>query len=125
MNRSQTLESIRAYLLARRETLRHYIAGELSNLGTDTDEESLDDEAYFIMAASESKEIELIQSALDRFRDGSYGQCESCEKDIPVERLEALPCASLCIDCQKAAEAQPRLYFDASADTETVNEASS
>lgn len=124
MTRSNTLETIRANLLTRRETLRHYIAGELSNLGTDADEESLDDEAYFIMAVSESKEIELIQSALDRFRDGSYGQCEYCEKDIPVKRLEALPCASLCIDCQKAAEAKPRLYFDVSSDAETVNEAS-
>lgn len=42
-----------------------------------------------------------VVKALARIEDGTYGKCERCGKEIPVERLEARPTASLCVDCQK------------------------
>ena len=48
-----------------------------------------------------------VQQALDRIAAGSYGTCARCGKEIPVERLEAYPTASLCIVC-KEAEESPR-----------------
>jgi DnaK suppressor protein len=36
--------------------------------------------------------------------DGTYGTCANCGKKIPVARLEALPHATLCIECQAASE---------------------
>jgi DnaK suppressor protein len=48
-----------------------------------------------------------VQQALERMDTGSYGTCARCSKDIPVERLEAYPTASLCIVC-KEAEESPR-----------------
>ena len=48
-----------------------------------------------------------VQQALERVDAGSYGTCARCGKDIPVERLEAYPTASLCIVC-KEAEESPR-----------------
>lgn len=45
-----------------------------------------------------------IDAALKRVDDGSYGTCANCGREIPAERLEARPWASLCIDCARAAE---------------------
>ena len=44
-----------------------------------------------------------IDSALARIDEGTYGKCESCGQDIPFERLEARPTATLCINCAQAA----------------------
>ena len=45
-----------------------------------------------------------IDSALQRIDDGSYGECTNCSREIPPERLEARPWATLCIDCQRTRE---------------------
>ena len=42
-----------------------------------------------------------IDAALARIEDGTYGTCAVCGKPIAVERLEAIPWASLCIDDQR------------------------
>ncbi len=44
-----------------------------------------------------------VDAALARLDAGTYGSCTSCRKPIAAERLEALPWAALCIDCQRAA----------------------
>lgn len=108
MSREKLISKIQNYLLTRRETLRGYISGELSNLGTDEDYESLDDEAYFVMAATEAKELQQIDAAIERLRSGRFGVCEGCEKPIAEARLKALPCGTLCIDCQRQAESGQR-----------------
>ena len=46
--------------------------------------------------------LAAIDAALTRLDAGTYGSCTSCGKPIPEGRLEALPWAALCIDCQKA-----------------------
>jgi DnaK suppressor protein len=45
-----------------------------------------------------------VQAALQRLDDGKYGTCERCGKEINPRRLEALPYATLCIDCQAIVE---------------------
>lgn len=112
MKRKKLLDELRNFLLTRRETLRRMLDGELSRIGTDEDEESLDDEVYFVNAVSSAKELELIQAAIDRFRHGTYGTCEACERDIPTERLQTLPCAIFCINCQREQESQPRYFVE-------------
>ena len=44
-----------------------------------------------------------VDAALARLTAGTYGRCTSCGNPIAPERLEALPWAALCIDCQRAA----------------------
>ena len=39
-----------------------------------------------------------IDTALARIDDGTYGTCTRCGKEIPVERLEAVPWTTLCIE---------------------------
>jgi DnaK suppressor protein len=46
-----------------------------------------------------------VDKALAKFEDGNYGICESCGQPIDIDRLEALPQATLCMSC-KAAQAK-------------------
>src|SRR3954464_12370626 len=46
--------------------------------------------------------LEAIDAALARLDAGTYGACARCHGAIPAGRLEALPWAALCIDCQKS-----------------------
>lgn len=45
-----------------------------------------------------------IEDALARFSSGSYGKCVHCGQPIAMPRLQAIPWARLCIDCQELAE---------------------
>jgi len=47
--------------------------------------------------------LAAVDAALARLDAGTYGLCESCGNPIAPERLEALPSAALCIDCQRSA----------------------
>ena len=66
------------------------------------------DELNSQLAAAESRELAQIDNALQSIREGSYGVCESCASAIPLARLEAIPYATLCIKCQRAAESEVR-----------------
>ncbi|TLM65353.1 MAG: TraR/DksA family transcriptional regulator [Actinobacteria bacterium] len=48
-----------------------------------------------------------VRHALERMSEDLYGVCERCSAEIPVERLEAHPTATLCVPC-KEAEESPR-----------------
>ena len=112
MDRSKLFANIKTRLLSRRSQLRGSLSGELANIGNDEDEEALGDEAYFGMAVSAAKELELIQDALERFCNGTFGVCESCQCPLPSSRLEALPCALFCIECQREHERSGVLRVD-------------
>jgi DnaK suppressor protein len=50
-----------------------------------------------------------IDAALERMStDGGYGLCQSCEAQIPLERLRVLPMVALCMCCQAASESSRR-----------------
>jgi DnaK suppressor protein len=48
-------------------------------------------------------QLELVDEALGRLDDGSYGRCIRCGEPIAPDRLQALPWAARCIDCQRLA----------------------
>jgi DnaK suppressor protein len=48
-------------------------------------------------------QLELVDAALARLDAGTYGTCVQCGRAIAAERLEALPWAARCIDCQRLA----------------------
>jgi DnaK suppressor protein len=52
--------------------------------------------------------VREIQSALVRIEEGSYGFCESCDSTIAPRRLDVLPWARFCVDCQSRVEADER-----------------
>ena len=45
-----------------------------------------------------------VEAALHRLDEGTYGVCARCGREIATERLEALPSATLCINCQSEVE---------------------
>ena len=47
------------------------------------------------------QQLVLVDEALARLDDGTFGTCVRCGKPIAAERLEALPWAARCIDCQR------------------------
>ncbi len=46
-----------------------------------------------------------VEKALERISKKKYGDCEICEKPIPVNRLDALPYTTSCKDCANLKEA--------------------
>jgi DnaK suppressor protein len=55
-----------------------------------------------------TQHLELVDAALARLDAGTYGVCLRCGTSIPVGRLEALPWAAHCIDCQSALDRERR-----------------
>jgi RNA polymerase-binding transcription factor len=114
MPRKNSLIKLRDLLIKRRDALRQALAGDLSMLkslrdqiGNDVIDAALDaaqDEISSQLAEVESRELANIEVALERMRCGNYGQCDICHGKIPLARLNALPYATNCIDCQRAAE---------------------
>ena len=49
------------------------------------------------------QQLVLVDEALVRLDDGTFGMCVRCGQPIALERLEALPWAARCIDCQRLA----------------------
>jgi DnaK suppressor protein len=47
--------------------------------------------------------LDEVDAALARLDAGTYGACANCGKPIAPERLEAIPWAAFCIDCQRTA----------------------
>ena len=64
---------------------------------------------YFLaLADQDRRELLEINDALARMQRGDFGICQSCENPIALERLEKLPHARLCIDCQATSESRGR-----------------
>ena len=57
-------------------------------------------------ASDEQNILYIIDEALKRVKDGSYGSCTQCGKQIPKKRLDALPHTELCIACQSKTESK-------------------
>jgi DnaK suppressor protein len=48
--------------------------------------------------------LDAIERALRRVEDGTFGMCVGCHREIGSKRLEAVPWAMRCIDCQERVE---------------------
>ena len=65
-------------------------------------QERENDEVVDAIGNETAQSIRVIQAALSRTDDGSYGFCDTCGKDIGEARLAAVPEATRCVDCAKA-----------------------
>jgi len=68
--------------------------------------DTVQDELNSQLIEAESRELSAINEAIARIKRGSYGNCESCGKPIPLTRLRAIPYATDCIGCRRQAETQ-------------------
>lgn len=52
----------------------------------------------------ETQLLRNVRAALRRIQEGTYGVCLHCEEDINPKRLNAVPWAPFCIQCQELAD---------------------
>lgn len=121
MSRKDSILKIRQVLVQRHDALRRALNGDMTllhhlrtqNTGDmiDAAQESVQDDISSQMVEVESRELTRVERALEKMREGTYGICEGvgdeeCGVNIPMARLQALPYAALCINCQRKAERQ-------------------
>ena len=61
-------------------------------------------EMLFQLTSRDRNELRLIEDALFRINEGTFGACESCDEQISLKRLQIMPLTPLCISCQEVAE---------------------
>ena len=92
------------------EPLREEVAEHSTNVGdeppglsthmADDATDVFEQEKEWTLRQTMADELELVETALGKLEDGTYGTCERCGKEISTDRLDALPHASYCIACQ-------------------------
>ena len=107
---------LRAALEEQRTNLRKEIEDQGGD--PDSDDASIDVERNFADSAHSTAErarllsvmkalranLRWVNRALTKMDLGTYGTCERCGSEIPIERLDALPWAILCVDCARRGE---------------------
>ena len=108
------LETFKKKLELRQKELRVMVTRNQQD-GRAADEEATQDvadraassytkEFLFSQSNNDRQLLYMVESALARIREGSFGECVSCGKEINAKRLEAVPWARHCIECQEKAE---------------------
>jgi RNA polymerase-binding protein DksA len=65
---------------------------------------TVDREIDYTLEENEERVLAAIDGALRRIEAGTYGSCQNCGRPIAVERLEAVPYTTQCIDCKRREE---------------------
>jgi len=66
-------------------------------------------EFLFELGNGDRRLLKEVVTALQKIDGGTFGTCERCGEPIVEKRLEALPFARYCIDCQRLVEQEERL----------------
>ena len=101
-------------LETRQQELRRMVSRTEQD-GRTVDEESTQDiadraassynkEFLFHQSNNDRQLLAMVETALGRMREGSFGECISCGKEINMKRLEAVPWTRHCIECQEKLE---------------------
>ena len=105
---------LRDLLVQRRQELLEGLHGELASTApagidhgdvADLASASLYSELAHGYAEIASADVHMIDQAIQRIDEKTYGLCESCGQPIPQARLRALPFAGLCVRCKREEEA--------------------
>jgi RNA polymerase-binding protein DksA len=80
------------------------VSGSADQHMADTGTETVDREIDYTLEESDGRLLAAIDAALARIDAGTYGVCVNCGAQIAPERLEAMPWATLCIDCKRKEE---------------------
>lgn len=92
-----------------RETINH-LQQEVRDVGDEAERATRETENSLELRTRDRyrKLIKKIDKALTRIDDGEYGYCEETGEEIGIDRLEARPIATLCLDAQERWELRQR-----------------
>ncbi len=107
-------ETYKKRLLAKQEELLRQVSKSEQD-GRQIDEDTTQDiadkaansytkEFLFHQSDDNRRILQLVNEALERLKNGSYGHCVACQEEVQVKRLEAVPWARHCIECQEKQE---------------------
>ncbi|NNE97479.1 MAG: TraR/DksA family transcriptional regulator [Pyrinomonadaceae bacterium] len=109
--RKVNIKKIKEQLIAEREAIADKLRGK--DLSVDESEtpdpvdlavRNYSKNVMLSVSENETRQLIMINEALDRIEDDEYGICQNCEKKINPKRLTALPSAMYCIECQALQE---------------------
>lgn len=110
---TRVLNRLRSGLVAQREQLQGMLSRVQQELRAtttthaDTADQAVatyDKNVLHQQAEQAGRQFRLLDDALRRIDAGDYGECVMCGKDIAVARLQAIPWARYCVDCQQLQE---------------------
>lgn len=112
--RSKSLPDLKAYLEQERARLLAQIAASEITTGEEHSGYSthMADDATTVYEQARNvgqlrdheRRLAEVEDALARIAAGAYGKCRHCGEAIDTARLRAMPTATLCLDCQSAAD---------------------
>jgi DnaK suppressor protein len=108
------LDSFKKRLETRQQELRRMVSRTQQD-GRSADEDTAQDiadraassytkEFLFHQSNNDRQLLQMVDGALSRIREGTFGECISCGKEINSKRLEAVPWTRHCIECQEKLE---------------------
>ena len=108
------LEAFKKRLETRQQELRRTVNRTQAD-GRSADEDTAQDiadraassytkEFLFSQSNNERQLLRMVDGALARIREGNFGECIHCGKEINSKRLEAVPWTTQCIDCKRKEE---------------------
>ena len=117
--RKERIVSFKKRLLEKQYQLLEEV-GRSAIYGKDQEDDSIKDlgdqantaytrEFFFELGNGDRRLLRDVVSALQKIEDGSYGTCERCSEPIAEKRLDALPFARYCINCQRLVEEEERM----------------
>ncbi len=117
--RKERLAQFKKRLIEKQRQLTEEV-GRTALYGKDQEDDSIKDlgdqantaytrEFFFELGNGDRRLLRDVIIALNKIDDGSFGSCERCGETIGDKRLEALPFARYCIDCQRLVEEEERM----------------
>ncbi len=108
------LDVFRKQLEDRQQELRQTV-NRTAQDGREADVESAQDiadraaqsytkEFLFHQSNNERQLLQMVEEALNRIHEGTFGQCIACGEEINLKRLDAVPWTRHCIQCQEKLE---------------------
>src|ERR1700704_2644138 len=108
------LESFKKRLEERQSALRKTVSrteedGRVADQDTAQDiadraASSYTKEFLFSQSNNDRQLLAMVETALQRIREGQFGECMNCGNEINAKRLEAVPWTRYCIECQEKLE---------------------
>ena len=88
----------------------HHMQDEATNFPDPADRATQEEEFSIELRTRdrERKLIKKIDQTLDRLDQGDFGYCDTCGVEIGLQRLEARPTATQCVDCKSLEEIKER-----------------